>query len=99
MELEIIKKEIEDIKKKYLDSVESVYNLLKKYDNLIVRIPRGEYKNRWGKITSITVNHTGDVLVLIRPIRLIGKRKGNELLNERPDARTYWKLSEVTEIK
>jgi len=34
---------------------------------------------------------------MARPLRLKGKR--DPLLWDRPDARTYWKLSEIEEIK
>jgi hypothetical protein len=94
--LQEIKKEIKKIKEEYIKLIGNLKKRTKKFEGLIAKIPRGEYKNRFGKITSCIIDTDGEILVLIRPFRLRGK--GDPLLWDKYDARTFWKLSEVEEI-
>jgi len=94
-----IKKEIELIKTEYNNKLNELKNRYKKYINLYAIIPHGKYKNRLGKITSVSIDDYGNILVLIQPRR---KRKdyrnSDELLWDDSAIRTYIKLKDVNKL-
>lgn len=59
-------------------------------------IPAGQYKGRIGLVEGVTLSDKG-VLLLIRPYRKTstGTYDFTDLLNDRPDARTYWPIKNV----
>ena len=94
------KNKLKLIKKEYTNKLNPIKEKCKEFIGLSVRIPHGEYEGRWGKLTDIFINDKGELYGLIRPYRLKGdKKKLGEFLWERNDTRTFWKLSDVKEIK
>lgn len=94
-----IEKEINLIKTEYNDKLNELKLRYKKYLNLYAIIPYGKYKDRLGKITSVSIDDYGNIRVIIQPKR---KRKdyrnSDELLWDDCGARTYWKLKDVIKL-
>lgn len=80
------------------EQMKSTNEYLKRYNGMVARIPRGFYKGRWGKISSIhlSVEHDSmNVVCLVRPFNL---KDPTDLLNEKTDARTYWNAEDLEEV-
>lgn len=66
------------------------------FNGMVVKIPHGKFKRRWGEIENAHYS-SGEVVALIRPYRLKGS--GDPLLWDHPDAKTFWSLNDVPAIK
>lgn len=94
------KQKINKIENEYKKKINPLQEQCKQFENLIVKIPCGEYKGRWGKIMHPYINYDGKIIAQIRPLRLRGNKidLGDTLWN-RSDARTYWNLNKVKKIR
>jgi hypothetical protein len=71
-------------------------NLRRHYIGKDAILLRGKYKNRNGCICGISFDIENNIKMLVRPYRIHGE--GDKLLNDHPDARTYWNIYDL-EIK
>jgi len=96
MKIKELHKKIVEIQTEYKKSIEPLREKCSQFKIISAKIPHGEYEGRWGKVSNINL-FDGEIRALIRPYRLIGDR--SDVLNDRLDARTFWKLSDIKEIK
>jgi len=100
MELKTFKDKLKSIKKRYIETLTPILKECKQFIGLSAIIPHGYYAGRWGKITDAFISDDGEVFVIIQPYRIKGdKKKLGELLWDKYDARTFWKLSDVKNVK
>lgn len=98
MKLELFQTKLKVIKTRYNHNMEPLIKLGKCFIGLDAVIPKGEYRGRWGKITQVVIDANGDVCGIIMPYRMVGDTN-DLILDNRPDARTYWRLYEVNKIR
>lgn len=96
--LKLFHSKLKVIKARYNHNMEPLIKLSKHFLELDAIIPRGEYKDRCGKITGVSIKGSGELYGVIIPYRLLGN-KNKFIVDSRPDARTFWKLSEVKAIR
>lgn len=89
---------IKIIKNKYTDFKKPLLNKCREFIGLKVKIPEGMYKGRYGEISDCFIDERGNVRALIRPYRLRNPHIYGKFLNDRVDARTFWKLLNVKEV-
>lgn len=100
MDINIFKKKLEKITCGWNDSIKPLEEKAKEFIGLKIKIPQGEYKDRWGEITHVTINNmNGTVYAVMAPYRIKKGRGDSELLYTRNDTRVFWPLNKVKEIK
>lgn len=81
--------------KEHIESQVAVAKTLVLGDDVVLK--RGKFKGRKARITSVACDQNGMVF-LAQPYRLDGHVTGGlngDLLWDHPDARTYWKISDL----
>lgn len=98
-DLEKMHTKVRIIKDRYTEAIKPLSSMCKQFKGLTAKIPYGEYKGRWGKITYVSLDDDGNVIAVIQPYKIKGQFKHRDLLWDRLDARTYWKLADVKAIR
>jgi hypothetical protein len=98
MELSLFEAKLKIIEARYNHNMKPLAKLCEHFLGLDAIIPKGEYKGRWGRITEIVIDQNGNCLGIIIPYRVVGDT--NDFISDvRPDARTYWDLFCIKEIR
>ena len=100
MDIEIFKKKLENITSLWNTNIKPLEDKAREFIGLKIKIPKGEYKGRWGEITHVTINNLdGTVYAVLAPYRIKKGRGDSELLDTRNDARVFWPLRDIKEVK